>query len=248
MMTGHSGKDVVDREVTEPTPAEHGPTRGPATLMLLATAGIIVIVFAAVMLGGSPFGSDEPPSTSAPVNDQLADDWWAIPDPVDPELAANAESLCPVEEFGQGPGRAVQFLSEPSVLVIDQRGPTAVISRGAATTSGFAGFNCGVVRIDDMWKRSNEAVFSGPDLVYTSGEIISEYVTEMRIRWPDGTEVTASLGTGHYAVRYPRYLRNTIADEASYAYIESYVDDTLVLSEVHLSYDDVRQIRSAPGQ
>ena len=84
-------------------------------------------------------------------------------------------------------------------------------------------------------------------MVVFTGETVSDLVTELRIRFPDGTEVIASLDNGHFIARYPQSLDETITGPSEYSYIDSYVDDTLVHTDVYMSFEDVLNSRRRSG-
>ncbi len=245
--------DYYERTVTsaEPVPIDDVMRRGGTMrkrarigTTILTTLGIALIALVGVALLDFRVGSEAARSEQlTSLSGELADSWTPVPDPVDPDLAAIAETLCPVNELAGAPGGNSPYVSRPSVLVIDQRGISAVISRGAETTSGWRGFSCGAVKVGGVWTSGDQVSVAGPPMVVTMGEAVSDLVTEMRFRFPDGTEVTASLDNGHYIARYPVSLDETITGPSEYSYIDSYVDDTLVHTEIHMSYEDVLNSR-----
>ncbi len=210
---------------------------------MFSIAGLaIAVVAAASFLGGDTRLDDSPVAADEALQQQITDSWRPIPDPVDPDLAAVASVICPFDQ--QSLLRAPEPMipvGPAQLLVIDQRGITATITHGVKTTDGEAASSCGAIKVEGEWRRADGFDADWPSLVGSSGGVTGG-VTEVRLRFPDGTEVTGSVGNGHYFVSYPASLHETLTEPNSYVYMDNYVDGTLVSSEFYLSYQDIEEM------
>ncbi len=210
---------------------------------LFSVAGLAVaVVAAASLLGGGEILDDSSGGIDESLQQQIDASWKAVPDPVDPELAASAGEICPFDE--QALMRAPEPMTPtgpPELLVIDQRGITATVIHGLKTTTGEVSTSCGAVKVDGEWRRALDIDADWPSLVGGHGGI-SDLVTEVRLRFPDGTEVVGSVGNAHYVIWYPASLHETLTQANDYVYLDHYTDGTLVSSEPYLSYQDVEDM------
>jgi hypothetical protein len=101
------------------------------------------------------------------------------------------------------------------------------------------------VKVGGEWRNADGVNVDWPPLSYSSGGVPSEYVAEIRIRFPDGTEVTGSVGNNYYFVSYPSALYETLARPNDYAYLDSYSKEgALISSELYMSSRDVDEMES----
>ena len=157
-----------------------------------------------------------------------------------------AAELCPFD-LSQADDRAEigTPVSEPAILAIDQRGIYARILHGVDTSDGSTAVNCGAIKVDGVWQSTDELDQELPKISISSGGPVPEYVAEMRLRFPDGTEITATIGGGRYLLQYPRHLIDMLTEPNSYSYMESYSKEgALISSEVYMSSRDREQKQS----
>ena len=222
----------------------------------LSVAGVIGFAAIAMALSGPGQPSTDAASLSADavlnepsLYDQAKEGWTPVPDPVDPELLAIAADLCDFDpaDLADLP-QQVELPDDPKVLAIDQRGIMARILYGGSTPDGASAISCGAIRIDGTWQSSADLDIELPKMASGSGGPVPGYVAEMRLRFPDGTEVTATIGGGEYIFQYPAALMETLAEPRTYSYVESYsAEGALISSEVYMSYlDYARQHESLP--
>lgn len=218
--------------------------RAYAGTALFSVAGLAIVVLAAAsFLGGETVLDGSPVAADESLQQQIDDSWKPVPDPVDPELVAVASDICPFDQRALvGPPATMTPVGSPELLVIDQRGVTATIVHGVKTTTGEASTSCGAVKVDGEWRRATEIDADWPSLGSGHGGI-PEFVTEVRLRWPDGTEVTGSVGNGHYVIRYPDSLHDMLTEPNDYVYMDQYTDGTLVSTEFYMSLRDIEELR-----
>ncbi|MDJ0952429.1 MAG: hypothetical protein QNJ81_01995 [Acidimicrobiia bacterium] len=221
--------------------------RARAGTALLSVAAVAAVAVAAVSIGRSEPRQPDPATllSDQPLYDQIAESWTPVPDPVDALLATRASEICPFDDrVLTGAPEPLTPVGPPAVWVIDQRGVAATIVHGVKTTTGEASSSCSAIKVDGVWRNSIEVIDDWPDFHQGSGGPIPDYVGEMRVRFPDGTEVTASLANGHYVVTYPTSLDETLTQPNHYIYMDSYTaDGALISSEFYMSYDDIEELR-----
>ncbi len=215
---------------------------GAAFLSVGAAAAVVAVTLA--FSGSIPRETPVALPADESLYDQVARGWTPIPDLVDPELAEVAAELCPYDlsRMPDLPEGAVP-LGDPSIRAIDQRGISARILNRVDTTDGGSGMNCGAIKVNGTWRSASDIKDELPKMVSGSGGPVPEYVAEMRLRFPDGTEVTATIGGGSYLMHYPAGLHETLAEEGSYAYMDSYSKEgALISSEMYMSYLDYEEM------
>ena len=219
-------------------------TRAYAGTALFSVAGLaIAIVAAASLIGGETILDDSAIAVDEVLQQQIDESWGPVPDPVEPALAAVASEICPFDQRALiGPPATMTPVGSPELLVIDQRGITATIVNGVKTTTGEAATSCGAVKVDGEWRRATEIDADWPSLAGGHGGV-PESVTEVRLRWPDGTEVTGSVDNGHYVIWYPSSLHDMLVEPNDYVYMDQYTDGTLVSSEFYMSLRDIEELR-----
>ncbi len=221
---------------------------GAAFLSVVGVASVTLITF--LLIGDRDLQPDTATLLSTEsLADQIVESWSPVPDPVDPALAAQAGDICPFDQraLDRSP-EPVTPLGPPELWVIDQRGVSATVVHGVETATGHVATSCSVVKVDGEWRNAIGLVDDAPGFAQGSGGPVSEFVGEIRLRFPDGTEVVASLGNGHYVVTYPGSLRETLAEPGSVIYMESYTDDgILITSEPYMSHDDYLEIQDLEG-
>ncbi len=212
---------------------------------LLSVAAFAAVGVVAVALSRSD--SAEPDTATLlsekPLYDQIVESWTPVPDPVDVLLATRVQEICPFDERTLSlAARGDRTVGLPSIRVIDQRGISAHIAYGVETTTGHVGGACSALMIDGVWQNDDGLLEDQPDFRYGAGGPIPDYVGEIRLRFPDGTEVTASLANGWYIVTYPGSFEETLTEPNDYVYMDYYTEDgALIKTEFYLSLKDVQQ-------